>query len=74
MASISAVDNCMCWMFCAMGIGGILCERGSDLGSQLSPFLSLACIELCGHIFTYGGACVAHGGSHMDRLLLDHFQ
>ena len=54
--------------------GVILCRRGSNLGGWLTPFLYLGLFDLCSYIFPYGGACTEDRGSHMDRLLLDHFQ
>ena len=54
--------------------GGILFGRGSNLGGWLTPFLYLACIAWCSHIFACREAFIEDGRNHMDRLLLDHFQ
>ena len=54
--------------------GGILCGRGSNLGSQLTPFLYQVCIEWCSHTSVCRGACIEVRKSSVDGLLLDHLQ
>ena len=73
-ASSLTVDNWMCWTIWAMGMGRYSLQGGSDLGSQLIPFLYQVCTGWYSHTFACGGACIEVGRSHMDRLLLDHFQ
>ena len=74
MASSSAVNSCTCHMFCAMGMGRGFLWEGKQLRWSANTMFYLTGIASCSHIFACRGACDEDGGSHMDRLLLDHFQ
>ena len=62
------------WIMEHAGLGGILYGKGSNLGGWLIPSLYQVCTGWYSHTFACGEAHIEDGGSHMDRLLLDHFQ
>ena len=73
MMSRSAFESWTSWTLWAMGMGRLLDHEGGTLSSWLTPHPCQAYTRWCSHTSACAEAPTEAWGSHMDRLMLDHF-